>query len=591
MELGAELGIARGVQWWYPGNPLQCKVFNRTKTAMTIQRGAVIAKVFATNSSDTERMRLLLDQSEEKEPSPAVEGERGGAEMPTGDVKEVAVDIAEANMGQLSQGCKSDLLELLREYRDRGLFPANPKVVPACHGAKLRLPLTREDCTPYAAKQRRYSPEEETMIQSEVTKQFQTGAIRRSTSAWAANCVVVRKKDGTARVCQDYRGLNASLKSDSGGLGDIQSIFDGMKGASCFTSIDLASGFTQLEIAEEDKHKTAFRDAHGTLWELNRCGFGLKTLPAGFAAFVGGALGSLKGKGVQNWLDDIIIYTKRVEGHLDLLRQVLEKLSKAGLSVNFSKSWWCCPQQEFVGMVVDRLGVRPSQSKIDAIAQLTRANTVEEVRALLGMTGYLRKFVPRYSALVFVRSIERNARGGERIISSKGKGSLRAANPIQSGVPPMNIVGSCDIPLVFMPEDRVRRVTVRVVEGLPYGLILGAAFLRQHNSVLNFAEGRGFKPAPESPWVPLRSIAGCSTLSERKTAGWKATPRKNRDTSTATLGTEAKAWERFCAVVPPSTEEEPEGLTEPPTVSRVGGRRQSTMEHAPSEGGEGRGFR
>ena len=63
----------------------------------------------------------------------------------------------------------------------------------------------------------------------------------------------------------------------------------------------------------------------------------------------------------------------------------------------------------------------------------------------------------------------------------------------------MNIVGSCDIPLVFMPEDRVRRVTVRVVEGLPYGLILDAAFLRQHNSVLNFAEGRGFKPAPESP--------------------------------------------------------------------------------------------
>lgn len=196
-----------------------------------------------------------------------------------------------------------------------------------------------------------------------------------------------------------------------------------------------------------------------------------------------------------------------------------------------------------------------------------------------------------YASESFVRSIERNARGGERIISSKGKGSLRAANPIQSGVPPVNIVGSCDIPLVFMPEDRVRRVTVRVVEGLPYGLILGAAFLRQHNSVLNFAEGRGFKPAPESPWVPLRSIAGCSTLSERKTAGWKATPRKNRDTSTATLGTEAKAWERFCAVVPPSTEEEPEGLTEPPTVSRVGGRRQSTMEHAPSEGGEGRGFR
>ena len=203
-------------------------------------------------------------------------------------------------MVQLNQGCKSNLLKMLREYRDRGLFPANPKVVPACHGAKLRLPLTRKDCTPYAAKQPRYSPEEEAMIQREVTKQFQTGAIRRSTSAWAANCVVVRMKDGTARVCEDYWGLYPLLKSDSGCLGDIQSIFDGMKAASCFTSIDLASGFTQLEIAEEEKHKTVFRDAHGTLWELNRCGFGLKTLPAGFAAFVGGALSPLKRKGVQN---------------------------------------------------------------------------------------------------------------------------------------------------------------------------------------------------------------------------------------------------------------------------------------------------
>ena len=83
-----------------------------------------------------------------------------------------------------------------------------PKIVPACHGATLLLPLTREDSTPHAAKQRRYPPEEEAMIQSMVTRQFQAGAIRRSTSAWAANRVVVRKKDGTARVRQDYRGLN-----------------------------------------------------------------------------------------------------------------------------------------------------------------------------------------------------------------------------------------------------------------------------------------------------------------------------------------------------------------------------------------------
>ena len=131
---------------------------------------------------------------------------------------------------------------------------------------------------------------------------------------------MVCKKDGTARVRQDYRGLNTLLKSDSGGLEAIGSIFDGMNGASCSTSINTASGFTQIEIAEEGPHKTTFRDAYGTLWELKRCGFGLEALPAGFAAFFGGALGPLKRKGVKNWLDDIVICIQQVEGHLDLLR-------------------------------------------------------------------------------------------------------------------------------------------------------------------------------------------------------------------------------------------------------------------------------
>ena len=158
-----------------------------------------------------------------------------------------------------------------------------------------------------------------------------------------------------------------------------------------------------------------------------------------------------------------------------------------------------------------------------------------------------------YASESFVRSVERNVRGGQRMISSKGKGWLRAANPTQSGVPPMNIIGSCDIPLVFSPEDRVRRLTVRVVKGLPYGLILGAAFLRQNESVINFAEGGGFKPAPESPWVPLRSAG-------ERLAHAPAAP----------MGSEETAWDRFCAVVPPPAVAEPEGLTEPAVVPGEG---------------------
>lgn len=139
---------------------------------------------------------------------------------------------------------KNALTQLLQ--RCRPVFPANPTIVPEGNRPKLRLPLVDNNCTPYAAKQRRYSTEETSMIQSEKTTLTAAGAIHRSHSARAANCVVVVKKDGTARVCQDCKNLHTTLESDSGGLGDIASIFDGMGGATCFTSIHLATGFMQL---------------------------------------------------------------------------------------------------------------------------------------------------------------------------------------------------------------------------------------------------------------------------------------------------------------------------------------------------------
>lgn len=94
-------------------------------------------------------------------------------------------------------------------------------------------------------------------------------------------------------------------------------------GSTCFTSIVLALGFMQLEIAVEDKHKTTFRDTHRELWELNRWVDGLKTIPSGFATYVGEALGSFKGRCVQNLPDDIIIYRTDVDGHVEILMKVL----------------------------------------------------------------------------------------------------------------------------------------------------------------------------------------------------------------------------------------------------------------------------
>lgn len=136
--------------------------------------------------------------------------------------------------------------------------------------------------------------------------------MRRSNSAWAANCAVVTKTDGTARVCQYWRGLNALLEPNNG----------------------------------------RFRDARGDLWEFNRCGIGLTSLRSVIAVYMWEALGPLTEVGVQYWLDDVITRIGHVDVHVVLLEQILARLHQYRLPVNLAKSRWCTPQQEFVGMVV-----------------------------------------------------------------------------------------------------------------------------------------------------------------------------------------------------------------------------------------------
>ena len=208
------------------------------------------------------------------------------------------MDLGEANFGQLNASEKDTLIGILNEYID--VFTVNLRSVPACKEMPMRLELKDPNVKPYVAPIRHYSPEQREMIQTEVVKLLENGSIRESTSEWAANCSTLREKDGTVRAVHDFRGINALFKSQSGGLGDLQHIMDEMEGSKYFSSIDLASGFLQLEIHEDDRHLTAFRDADGKLYEYVRCGFGVKTVPSLFANYVGGRLLPVKDMGIKN---------------------------------------------------------------------------------------------------------------------------------------------------------------------------------------------------------------------------------------------------------------------------------------------------
>lgn len=138
-----------------------------------------------------------------------------------------------------------------------------------------------------------------------------------------------------------------------------------------------------FEIREEDRHLAGFRDAGKKLWQYVIYGFGLKTVAAVFASHVGEQLMPVKSKGVRNWLDDIMVPTKTVEGQFQLLRQRFDCLQKGYLSMNLHESERCKAIVEWLGMIIDRSCIRPAPSKIETISQRSQATIVEDVRVLL----------------------------------------------------------------------------------------------------------------------------------------------------------------------------------------------------------------
>ena len=160
----------------------------------------------------------------------------------------------------------------------------------------------------------------------------------------------MKKKDGTLRLLWiDWRALNEQLVADSGGLDNIQTIFDGLKEQLFLTQIDLALGYHQVGIAERDKHKTAFRHPDGQLHEFNRAEYGLTALPSAFTRIVQNTL-RLPDEDVASWLDDILIASVTWEEHLTSIIKLLSRLLAAGLSVNFTKYIFGAARQKFLGI-------------------------------------------------------------------------------------------------------------------------------------------------------------------------------------------------------------------------------------------------
>ena len=190
--------------------------------------------------------------------------------------------------------------------------------------------------------------------------------IEPSSSPWSSPVVLVRKKDGTYRFCVDYRQLNKLTKKDAHPLPRIDDTLDSLQGSCWFSTLDLASGYWQVEVDPAHKEKTAFTTPFG-LHQFKVMPFGLCNAPSTFQRLMELVLAGLQWSICLVYLDDIIIHSKTVKEHLARLREVFTRLRQAGLKIKPAKCHLMQKSVTYLGHIISEHGVETDPEKTHII--------------------------------------------------------------------------------------------------------------------------------------------------------------------------------------------------------------------------------
>jgi hypothetical protein len=287
--------------------------------------------------------------------------------------------------------------KVIEEYRD--VFPDDlPKQLPPARKIQHRIELEMGS-TPTSRGVYRMSPTELDELKKQLQDLTEHGFIRPSESPFGAPVLFVKKKDGSIRMCVDYRALNKITIKNKYPLPHINELFDQTQGANYFSKFDLRSGYHQLRINEADIAKTAFRTRYGH-FEFLVLPFGLTNAPATFMHLMQTIFKDLLDKSVIVFLDDILIYSKTLEEHEQHIRQVLELLRKEKLYAKLSKCEFFQKEIGFLGHTLSGQGKGMEEDKVKAIREWPVLKSVGDVRSFLGLAGYYQEFVKNFSDIV-----------------------------------------------------------------------------------------------------------------------------------------------------------------------------------------------
>ncbi|GJX07412.1 reverse transcriptase domain-containing protein [Tanacetum coccineum] len=313
----------------------------------------------------------------------------------------------------IDQGCQVFLIQMTKEEKAETserriedvpvvrdfleVFPEDLPGLPSTRQVEFHIELI-PGAAPVARAPYRLAPAKMKELAEQLKELSDKGFIRPSSSPWGAPILFVKKKDGSFRMCIDYRELNKLTVKNRYPLPRIDDLFDQLQGSSIYSKIDLRSGYHQLRVREEDIPKTAFRTRYGH-YEFRVMPFGLTNAPAVFMDLMNRVCKPYLDKFVIVFIDDILIYSRNEKEHEEHLKTILELLKKEELYAKFSKCEFWINTVKFLGHVIDSSGIHVDPAKIEAVKNWASPTTPSEIRQFLGLAGYYRRFIEGFSKI------------------------------------------------------------------------------------------------------------------------------------------------------------------------------------------------
>ena len=262
-----------------------------------------------------------------------------------------------------------------------------------------RLPevsIETGDTKPIWSRPYRRSPSDRLVIETLINEMLEAGIIVPSESEWSSPVVLVKKKDATIRFCVDFRKLNKVTEKEHWPLPLIQDAFDSLSGSKYFTSLDLFSGYWQIPMAKDMMHKTAFV-SHMGVYEYKVLPFGLTNAPSKFQKCMDSVLRKLSWKTCCVYLDDIVVFAPDFDTHMKRLDEVINCLAGAHLKLNPKKCFFASQQLDYLGHIITPEGIKCDPRKVEKIMNWPVPKNLKELRSFLGLAGYYRSFIDKFS--------------------------------------------------------------------------------------------------------------------------------------------------------------------------------------------------